>query len=217
MRKLQSPQPLPKRPSSCFSSTWGQTLVPRRLQGSEDSPLPSPPWFWVRLRWDELERKTLSVPLSEFYAFLHFPVITYTYVQRRKWPGKMDSLSFVVLPATEEDRVLVAEKAPSLSLLIRLCYGSELGKHFRNWFNSCLWNCFCQAAHDYQHHEEIPCLTPGHRAISVTGPRLEFSGSKAFSDIILFLATRYELEEIQNSYFLMLALSFKTLFQHSLC
>lgn len=34
-------------------------------------------------------------------------------------------LSFVVLLATEEDRVLVAEKAPSLSLLIRLCYGSE--------------------------------------------------------------------------------------------
>lgn len=39
-------------------------------------------------------------------------------------------LSFVALLAAEWDRVLVAEKAPSLSLLMRLCYSSELGKHF---------------------------------------------------------------------------------------
>lgn len=61
-----------------------------------------------------------------------------------------------------------------------------------------------------------PCLAPGYRAISVTDPRLEFSESEAFADIILLLATRYELEEVQNPYFLMLALSFKTSLQYSL-
>lgn len=139
-----------------------------------------------------------------------FPCDNLHLLAKKKMPRKSGfAVSLVVLLATEWDHVLVAEKAPSLSLLIRLCYGSELGKHFMIWFNSCLWNCFCQAAHDYQHHEENSLLSTWipYRAISVT---LEFSGSEAFPDIISLLVTRYELEEIPNPYFLMPVLSFKT-------
>lgn len=99
------------------------------------------------LRW--AEEKTLPHSLVS----LHLPT-------KKKMPMKSEfPISFVVLLAVKWDSVLVAEKVLSLSLLVHVCYSSELGKHFIIWFNNCLWNCFCQLVHDYCHHKENSMLS----------------------------------------------------------
>lgn len=126
--------------------------------GQRRLSFPSPLWAWVKLGWDGLERKPFHIP-SFPHANLHLPT-------KKKMPMKSEfPVSFVVLLAAKWDRVLVAEKVPSLSLLVHVPYSSELGKHFIIWFNSCLWNCCCHLVYDYCHHKENSMLSTWSQSI----------------------------------------------------
>lgn len=111
----------------------------------------------AQLRWTGEKN-----PFSSAEWVLHIPSFPHDNLHlpaKKKMPRKAESLFLLWHSWLQKDHVLVAEKAPSLSLLGRVHYSSELGKHFMIWFNSCLWNCFCQVALDYHHHKENSLLS----------------------------------------------------------